>query len=975
MNASSRHLLNPSLWKNPPVDYRPAPFWIWNEKQEPRELKRQIREMKRQGFGGFFMHARIGLKTPYLGNEWFEHVRVSTEEAKRLGLQAWIYDEDRWPSGFAGGQTAPVAGPEYASHAMVCRQKNGRRTFEVIRGPRHLWTNNASDPDVLNPRVIAAFLKVTHEKYRQTIGAHFGKTVPGSFTDEPSFVMWGYDDKFRCIPWTGKMEAAFRQKRGYALRPHLASLFFDEGDFRRVRVDFHRTVTELFATAFAKQIYDWCDRRKLASTGHMMMEDSLLSQVQAIGAAMPHYEYFHIPGIDHLGHGMADAPLLQKQCASAARQLGQRRVLSELFGGAGWETPLHALRPAGDYDYALGVNLLNQHLAYYSIRGRRKRDYPSSCSYHQPGYDLYRPFNDYFARLSYALTQGRTVGWILVLHPISSAWTLYSPFNPQPVEKLDREFAELCANLLRIQRDYDFGDEMLMEKYARVRDGRFIIGQAGYDAVVIPPSESWSSHTLALLEQFAAQGGKILAVGRSPRFVDGRPSRRLATFLKRSVSRIAKPDRTALDRTLASVPREVKVTTADGAMVEELIYQHRVDGPYDLYFLTFGRREKPFRAHISLEGEGALERLDAADGTIRALPGRSENGRTILELDIPARGSCLISMDRRRPVRKAASLACKVQVKPLAGPWKVARLDSNVLLIDRCRVKCFQSPWSAPMGIAGGGGLVSLPNAHDLLEMSFDNNYLRPSWPVYLRFEFQADLPKGAQVPCALVIEDPKTMTEFKANGRAVAVSKTDWWLDRQFRRVDLRGTVGAGLNRIDCRVNWVRPIVPGTLQFTPDGTELESVYLIGDFNITWAGAATRLVAPKPLPSDPSTDLARHGLPFYAGTIRYEKELILPEISRGHRYILKFPRPGGEGTRLWVNGRRVRDLWCEPFEADCTAWLRRGMNRIRADLFANLGNLLGYLHHKAPWSDPAHFKSAYLLRPVGLGGCPELVVR
>jgi hypothetical protein len=968
-------MIDKELWKNPSVDFRPIPLWVWNEKQEPSEMKRQIWEMKEQGFGGFFMHARIGLKTEYLGDEWFEHVRLCTEEAERLGMKVWIYDEDRWPSGFAGGQI-DTGKMDYAARGLRCHvDSNGGRTFEIFKTERNSVLNNAYDPDNLNPEVVAEFIKLTHDKYRDAIGKHFGKTVPGTFTDEPSYVLWGHDDKFKCIPWTEKMEEIFKEKLGYDLKPHLAELFFDEGDYRRVRIDFYRTVTELLSANFAKQIYDWSEKNGILSTGHMMMEDSLLSQVRSIGAAMPHYEYFHIPGIDHLGNLMPDAPLLQKQCASVARQLGQRRVLSELFGAAGWEATIGSFKVAGDYDYALGINFLNQHMAYYSIKGRRKRDYPTSCSYHIPGYELYQPFNDYFTRLSYALSQGKNVCKILVLHPISSAWSLYSPLNPKPVQDLDREFAELCANLLRIQRDYDFGDEMLMEKYAKVADGRFIIGEASYEAVVIPPSENMSLQTFELLRKFAVQGGRIVAVGRLPESVDGRPSEELKTFIaSAAVTRIGKPDFPSLRKSLESISCDVTVTEAGGKPVEELIYQHRSDGDKDLYFLTFGRKDKSFRAQISLEGEGVVEWFEADKVSLAAVPAVSENGRTIFEMDVTERGSLLLMLDRSRTAMKTQNISKKVQIKSLDGDWKIERLEPNVLLIERCRMKCYESPWSEPMGIAGGGGLAILPNAHDLLEMAFENKYLWRDWPVYLRFEFKATLGRGKNPPMSLVIEDPIAMSDFKANGNDLSVSKNEYWLDRQFRKVDLKGALHSGLNKIDCRVKWERPTIPGTMRFTPNGSEIENVYLIGDFNVACKGASTSVLSAESLPSDPSANLAIHGLPFYYGTIRYEKKLTIPEIRKGARYILKFPKPDGEGIRLSVNGKRVSLLWYEPFEADCTEFLHRGVNIIQADLFSNMGNLLGTLHHKLPWMDPAHYRAGYNLRPLGLGGIPELIV-
>lgn len=77
---------------------RPVPFWSWNDKLEPDELRRQIGAMQDAGMGGFFMHARGGLETEYLSEDWFRAVEASVDEAKKRGMQAWCYDENGWPS-------------------------------------------------------------------------------------------------------------------------------------------------------------------------------------------------------------------------------------------------------------------------------------------------------------------------------------------------------------------------------------------------------------------------------------------------------------------------------------------------------------------------------------------------------------------------------------------------------------------------------------------------------------------------------------------------------------------------------------------------------------------------------------------------------------------------------------------------------------------------------------------------------------
>ena len=90
-------------FKHPTSEFRGAPFWAWNGKLDPEELRKQVRIMHRMGLGGFFMHSRVGLNTPYLGPEWMKCVDACVDEAEKLDMQAWLYDEDRWPSGAAGG--------------------------------------------------------------------------------------------------------------------------------------------------------------------------------------------------------------------------------------------------------------------------------------------------------------------------------------------------------------------------------------------------------------------------------------------------------------------------------------------------------------------------------------------------------------------------------------------------------------------------------------------------------------------------------------------------------------------------------------------------------------------------------------------------------------------------------------------------------------------------------------------------------
>lgn len=103
MYEKSKQKFNYDHFVNPPSEYRGAPFWAWNDKLENDELCRQIDEFTEMGFGGFNMHPRQGLVTPYLSDEFMDAVKVCVNKARETGTYAWLYDEDRFPSGFAGG--------------------------------------------------------------------------------------------------------------------------------------------------------------------------------------------------------------------------------------------------------------------------------------------------------------------------------------------------------------------------------------------------------------------------------------------------------------------------------------------------------------------------------------------------------------------------------------------------------------------------------------------------------------------------------------------------------------------------------------------------------------------------------------------------------------------------------------------------------------------------------------------------------
>ena len=114
--SKSKELDN-TLFENPTSEYRGAPFWAWNCKLDKKTLKTQIEYLKEMGLGGFHMHSRTGMATEYLGSEFMELISACVEKAEKEKMLAWLYDEDRWPSGAAGGLV--TKNPQFRARKLV----------------------------------------------------------------------------------------------------------------------------------------------------------------------------------------------------------------------------------------------------------------------------------------------------------------------------------------------------------------------------------------------------------------------------------------------------------------------------------------------------------------------------------------------------------------------------------------------------------------------------------------------------------------------------------------------------------------------------------------------------------------------------------------------------------------------------------------------------------------------------------------
>lgn len=492
-------------FKNVPKLYRPIPFWSWNEKLDVKETREQIRQMDEAGIGGFFMHARGGLQTPYMGDEWFENVRASVDEGRKRDMRPWAYDENGWPSGFGNGLVNGL-GVEYQQKYLRMEFEKKHEENAICKSGEHYfyYDINPFYVDTLDKKVIAKFIEVAYKPYYEK----YGTSIEGFFTDEPQISRKG-------IPWSFVFREEYQTRYGADIYEHLEELFLEIGDYKQTRIRFWKMVTELFSEAFMKQIYDQCREWEMKLTGHLLCEESFLLQLMCNGACMPHYEYMDIPGMDWLGRNIREC-LTPLQVSSVAEQMGQDSVLSETFALCGHNVSFAELKGIYEWQMVHGINLLCPHLEGYSNRGIRKRDYPPAMYIQQPWWKVYDKLVEAMSRVSMILSKGQKKVDVLLLHPQTTAWSLFDNENSEMIEQLNKEFLAVIRTLEQKHIVFHLGDEIILERHGKVENGKLVISKQQYTYVIDTCCEVLLPRTQELLKEFIEAGGQITTAEELP---------------------------------------------------------------------------------------------------------------------------------------------------------------------------------------------------------------------------------------------------------------------------------------------------------------------------------------------------------------------------------------------------------------------------------------------------------------------------
>ena len=599
----------------------------------------------------------------------------------------------------------------------------------------------------------------------------------------------GAYDREVALPLSYNTLAEFRKRCGYDLLDNLASLYWDVGDFRKVRFDYWQTMHDLWKENFMRPMFQWCDRNNLQFTGHWMEHRWPDPWITPADASL--YAFEHVPGIDML-EGANLRTQRQRSAHALHHQAGGQRVAS-----TGPARLLRGLRRG-----RLGQHLRTlQALRRLADGARRQLHEPapfalttdSRRAQTRPSAELQRrvavvavlqaarrssgarvlPFQPQRAAQSRALLEQTTSGFLLARRGAAT---------PELV-KMRSNNAELNQFLADHQVDFDLGDEYMLEWFGKADGRKLTIGRAGYDLVLWPPDmQNVRSQTIPLLEKYLAAGGEIVALSAPAAFVDGRPS----DTVKQLQQRYAKQWRSAdgLPAALSMIHQRLAPRVEFASELPSgigLSERFLANGDRVLFLANTGLKAVSTRATV--EG-GSAENWDTESGAVAPLAFTSQaSGRISFDVRLEPAGSTLLL------VKKASAkpaVASKVEFAPLsAGPWRVQVDAPNVLVLDYCDLKIGNemlpglNTWRANWTIWQRHGFErpAWDNAVQFKTRVFDRNHFAKDSGFEATFRF--DVEDVAAIPgLQLALELPELYhvtvngaSVKRAGGRALAGS------------------------------------------------------------------------------------------------------------------------------------------------------------------------------------------------------------
>jgi hypothetical protein len=959
---------------SPPDEYRPYPFWFWNGDMTEDEITFQVKECLQQGITSVLIHPRHGLITPYMSKEYMDLVLHTVRIADSLGMKVWLYDEYNWPSGTVAGRLLHDY-PEYKmkylrydyvetdsnepinlewadKEDLVCITGCNLSTGEIwsfpangeeflekltgkwgiaafyvvfpsiqldcVRGHRHAIAESGYI-DVLNPEAVKQFVRLTHEKYYETLHEYFGTVIQGIFTDEPGMI---YDFDFaydwdgalsRHLPWTERLESTFFQKKGYSLESRLIHLIADVPGAIKTRLDYWEVITALYEESYHKQISSWCEERDIAYLGHVVCEEPLAMGLHYQGDMYKALRHFHVPGTDWTSDrsGLENISFINaKMVSSVAHRSGRKLTVCETYATSGWDLTLRDMKRVVDWLYMLGINGMCLHGFFYTICGFRRNECPPSEFFQSPWWKHMREYSNYVARLGFLLSQGRHVCNVGVLVPTQTYWGRNN--RTSTIGNADEKwtmasdgFERVCKSLVKIGIDYDLIFDCGIDGIA---GGSILWGDELIDTLVIPPVEFLTFDLWADLSRFLEQGGKVVLIDDAPYvlsadkesiWLHSEDVRKIITTI------ISSDDALPFKRTLHSELSDGSIEIRNGEEIcEEVFVVRRCTSEGVVCFANNHSSKSVDSCDLIFDGVYSVMELDLDSMKISTISVSYERGRTIVKSPFRAYQSRVFLLTQDSIENE------------LITHDEIVTEEVNERIIE--------------LG----------PNWDFCLEKE---NAFRVSDLIRIPFASEDGADIYFHVYCDELIDDVRLLLEKSCtdsifiNGVEVLSARIPYrYCDCGQVAIDVADYMNAGLNKFSLKYK-MQPkeeVISPLMAYSGIHSISPLILLIGEFTVTSKGYLAPCVR-----RIRNGVWQEQGFPYYAGTGVYRTRIHLEEGGLGHSAFVACD-VGGDCVETIVNGVNCGTRVWEPYVVDVTDALKLGENLIELRVTGTALNLL-----------------------------------
>lgn len=1043
----SRQEFSKEEFCSPSVEYRGTPFWSWNCLMTKEIARKQIMEFKQMGFGGFHIHVRVGLKNQYMDEDFLELVKYCNDVAKEQGLLCYLYDEDRYASGCAGGEVTKII--RYRSrHLRISREQileymipyeqfaEMQNRNEKVRGcllkkydilvegevlitarmqaedesgkwstwyvyeeinEESPWCNNQTYVDAMKKEAIAEFISQTHDKYYDKLKDEFGKNIPSIFTDEPNIgsmtVPALIGDKSDIIlPYTESLPETYEKLSGLCFFEALPYVIWNgpQKEYPLERYYYYESCATLFDEAYGSQIGKWCQEHGIMLTGHLLAEENLTGQISSAGEAMRQYAAYQLPGMDNLCDVREFSTA--KQVASVVHQFGLEGMMSEEYGVTQWDYDFKGYKLSGDWQAALGVTLRVPHLAWASMNGEAKRDYPAAIGWQSPWYRDYRIIEDYFARVNYCMTRGVSRVKVAVLHPVESMWFYMGTGvrQSQKRKELEAAFKEITETLLLNGVDFDYVSEELWSREVGDEQGKLTVGKMQYDVLLIFESVHLRKETFEKLQKLAiSDHSKVIFVGQYPKSI-GKEVVSEGQNLFSAFQRIDNSSREILK--VLEPYRELEIYKADGTRATEYLYQIREEGGSRWIFIAQAwnpeksRGEKswtrkalhtPQNLTIQIKGIWKLKVLDALTGEIYSVQVEWEKGNTVYRTKCYRTDSLLLCLE---PVENIVAEESATEVDsfysdskidlenlhsvPFEQPIAYENEEPNVFLLDTFSYVLNEGEYQEATELLRADNIIRAELGYPLRMESVVQPYIysdesRPHM-VHLKTSIWSELELEN---CTLALEESEYCRIY-FNQEELPIEVNGFYVDSAIKIISLP-KIKKGENILEIHMQY------------GEKSNLEWMYLLGEFGVELRGAQKYLIKkPEQLYWG---DYTRQGFPFYTGNMTYLVKT--PKCMEDKKQILQIPYFEGTAVRLEGCGYEKKIIAFLPY-AEFIESSEHQSEMLALTLLGNRYNGFGQLHmigDDINWLGPDSWRSegtswsdTYQIKPMGILTAPLL---